>query len=285
MFRYRKILVALDGSPSSDNALRQAFRLAEHEKGWITAVTVIPSYDGDLDITGIDDIHARLRRPGETILARASAIARVEGYLITTVLEEGVTHQRILELAETHECCGVIVMGRRGRSRIDRSLVGSTTARVIGHSSKDVLVVPDRASPGWDRILVAVDGSNQSRKAADKAIGLAASYGSELKIVSAVDIPAEFYGEAPDVVDRMVEQTKSLVADLKTRAGDAGIVPTTAVHVGEAHSVITATADKEKFNLIVIGSIGRTGIRRLLMGRVAEKVIGYAPCPVLVVNS
>ena len=64
MGRYKKILVAFDGSESSRNALLQAFRLANDEECWITVATVVPAYDGDLDLTGVTDIHAALRRTG-----------------------------------------------------------------------------------------------------------------------------------------------------------------------------------------------------------------------------
>ncbi|MBI5204211.1 MAG: universal stress protein, partial [Nitrospirae bacterium] len=57
MGRYKKILVAFDGSESGRNALLQAFRLANDEECWITVATVVPAYDGDIDLTGVTDIH------------------------------------------------------------------------------------------------------------------------------------------------------------------------------------------------------------------------------------
>jgi nucleotide-binding universal stress UspA family protein len=57
------------------------------------------------------------------------------------------------------------------------------------------------------------------------------------------------------------------------------------VREGEAYRVITELAGKEKFGVIVMGSHGRTGLKRLLMGSVTEKVIGYAPCPVLIATT
>ena len=283
MGRYKKILVAVDGSPSGDNALRQAFRLANDEKCWITVTTVVPGYYGDLDLIGVGDIHEALRKPGLEILSKASETAKKEGALIKTVVEEGETYERIVDLAEA-ENCGIIVMGRRGMSGLERVLVGSVTARVIGHSQRDVLVVPPDMSLSWQKILVATDGSRHSGAAVEKAIDFAKSYGGSLTAVSVVDVPDELYAEAPKIVDDLIAKAKGYVADVKKAADAAGIQVTTFVAEGVGHEVVTKTAHKVGTGLIVMGSHGRTGLKRLLMGSVTEKVIGHAPCPVLVVK-
>lgn len=285
MPKYRKMLVAFDGSPSAENALRQAFMLARDEKIWITVATVVPAYDGDMDLTGVSDIHKLLRRPGEEILSRAVALAEQEGVLIRPVLEEGIPHERLLELAASDSSSSLILMGRRGLSRVEKALMGSTTARVIGHSVNDVLVIPEGSGIGWQRILVATDGSRHSLLAAEKAIGIAGSYNGSLLVLGVVDFPAEFYGEAPDVVERMVLETQGFVSSIREKAAAAGIETAGMVLEGEAHAAITETARKQRIQAIVLGSHGRTGIKRLLMGSVAEKVIGYADCPILVAKA
>ena len=108
-------------------------------------------------------------------------------------------------------------MGRRGTSRFERSLIGSVAARVIGHSGKDVLVVPSDTVIGWKNILLATDGSKYSHVATDKAIDFAKSYGGELMAISIVDVPAEFYAEAPKAVEDMTHKAKEFVADVKKR--------------------------------------------------------------------
>ncbi len=280
---YKKLLVAFDGSSSSQNALRQAFRLADDEKCWITVTTVAPSYEGDLDLMVIGNIHEALRRPGKEILSRASEIARQESALIKTVLEEGEAYERIVDLADA-ENCGLIVMGRRGVSHLERALMGSTTARVIGQSGRDVLVVPQGASIGWKRILLATDGSRFSESATSKALDFAAAYGGSLTAVSVVDVPPEIYAEAHNAVDKLIENAKGFVESVKSK-GQARPVPV-ATYVGEgnAYEVITNLARKETADVIIMGSHGRTGLKRFLMGSVTEKVIGHAPCPVLVVK-
>lgn len=284
MGKYRKILVAVDSSDSGRNALHQAFKLANEEKCWITVTSVVPPYEGEIELVGVHDIRAALRKPCEDALAEIEGIAKTERMLVKTVCEEGDIHQRIVDLADG-ENCDVIVMGRRGRRRIERSLVGSVTARVIGHTQRDVLVVPNSTVIGWKTIVLATDGSKHSALATERAIAFAKSYGGELRVVSVVDVPTEFYAEAPQAVEDLVRKAKEYVADIKKQAEAAGVNAETFVGESEAFEAITKLAKDESADMIVIGSHGRTGLRRLLMGSVAEKVIGYAPCPVLVVKS
>ena len=284
MGKYRKILVAFDGSSSGENALLQAFRLANDERCWITVTTVVPEYRGDIDLTAVGDVHTALRRPGEELLRKAAAIAKREGALIKTVLEEGETHERIVELSEA-ENCGVIVIGRSGMSAVERTLVGSVTARVIGHSTKDILVVPPGTALGWKRILLATDGSTHCQPAIEKAVDFAKSYGGRLSAVSVVDLPDELYAEAPSLVDELVSKAKGYVARARTEADLCGVETETHVREGASYDVILKLAHEADAQLIVMGSHGRTGIARLLMGSVTERVIGHALCPVLVVKT
>ena len=284
MGRYRKILVAVDGSESSRNALLQAFRLAVDEKCWITVTSVIPPYTGDLDLTGVKDVRSSLARPCEEALKAAAQLAEQERVLIKTVCEEGETWERIADLADA-ENADIIVMGRRGIRRLERTLVGSVTARVIGHTQRDVLVVPKDAHVGWKKVVVGTDGSRFSRVAVDKAISFAQSYGGGLLVISVVDVPAELYAEAPKAVEDMIRKAKEYTAAVRQQAEQAGIPVETYVGEAEADEAILNLARDQAADVIVVGSHGRTGLRRLLMGSVTEKVIGSASCPVLVVRS
>ena len=97
-----------------------------------------------------------------------------------------------------------------------------------------------------------------------------------------MDVPAEFYAEAPQVVEDMIHKAKIYVEEVKKQAEASGVKAEAFVKEGEAYQAIVDLAKERDVNIIVMGSHGRTGLKRLLMGSVAEKVIGYAPCPVLV---
>jgi nucleotide-binding universal stress UspA family protein len=284
MGRYRKLLVAVDGSDTSIHALKESFKLAVNEGSWITVVSVVPPYSGDLDMVAVGNVISSMRKPCEDALLKVKEIASAERASVKTVCEEGEPYERIVDLSDA-ENCDLIIMGRRGRRHLQRALVGSVTARVIGYSRKDVLVVPNDAALGWKKILVATDGSRYSDTAVEKAIDFAKSYGGELKIVSVVDIPSELYAESPKAVEDLTKKAKGFVDDVRKQSEEFNIKTSTYTAEGEAYEVITRLAKDEKADVIVLGSHGRTGLKRLLMGSVAEKTIGHSPCPVLVVKA
>lgn len=241
-----------------------------------------PDYEGDLDtlVTG-SDLLTKMRQPCERALAKARDIAAQEGYTIKTVLEEGEPSSRIVDIADAHNR-ELIIMGRRGLSNMERIFVGSVTQRVIGQNHGDVVVVPDGVALAWKKILVATDGSPSSRAAVERAVRFAQTYEGEIEIVSVVDVPAELYGDAPDLVDELINKAKGYTEDAVQLVKSKGIEATAHVAVGVAYEVIPELAQKIGAQVIVVGSHGRTGMRRLLMGSVAEKIIGFASCPVLV---
>jgi len=285
MGRYRKILVAADGSESGKNAFRQACRIVRQDKSWLTVITTIPIFSDQFDVLSMKEkVSATLKTEGEKILADIRQIAVEEDIFIKTLLEEGTPFDTIVDTAEENNY-DLIVMGRHGSHRIEKALVGSVTARVIGSSHRDVLVVPMNTTIGWEEIILATDGSPYSSTATGKAIDLARSYNGSLKAVSIVDVTEEFQTEAPEAVDKLVEDSRKYVEKVKADAAALGVKTEALVREGETYQVITNLAKQFRSNVIVMGSHGRTGFNRLLMGSVTEKVIGYAPCPVLVVRT
>jgi len=132
--------------------------------------------------------------------------------------------------------------------------------------------------------VVATDGSANSAAAAAKAVDFAASYGGRVVALSVLDVPDEFHAEAPAVVDQLIEKARGYVAAVAALAKSAGVACTGAVREGASAAAIVQLVKEEAAGVIVMGSHGRTGLARLLMGSVTEKVIGHTPCPVLVVR-
>lgn len=284
MGRYRRILVAVDGSESSKNAFRQACRIALDDGTWLTVITTIPSYEDLFQMPSIQEkVSMALRAEGEKIVAGIKRIAAEENAYIKILLEEGTPFDTIIDTAEEGSY-DLIVMGRLGSKRIEKALVGSVTARVIGNSQRDVLVFPLNSKIGWKNILLATDGSKYSISATNKAVAIAKSYGGEIKAVSVVDVTEEFQTEAPEAVDRLITGAKGFVEEVKKKAKAEGVETEPLVKEGHTYKVITDLAREFTSDIIIMGSHGRTGIKRLLMGSVTEKVLGYAPCPVLVIR-
>ncbi|KPK36325.1 MAG: hypothetical protein AMK70_02680 [Nitrospira bacterium SG8_35_1] len=283
MGKYRKILVAFDGSASSRNALKQAIRFQETEKAWIRVLVVLPPYEGDLEIIGVSDIKSVLEGSSEKLMKEAKEIAESERAAIITNVEQGQAYEKIVDVAET-ENCDIIVMGRRGIHHIERMLMGSVTSRVIGYTNKDVLVVPRDAAIQWGNILLTVDNSNSSETAVKHALDFAASYGARVTVLSVVDVNDEFYAQVPHAVDQMVDKAKSLLEEVRKSAEALDIETETFVREGESYEKILETASEKNADMIFMGSHGRRGVKKLVMGSVTEKVIGFSTCPVMVVK-
>ncbi len=113
---------------------------------------------------------------------------------------------------------------------------------------------------------------------------LSLAYKSKLSILSVMELPACLYGEAGELGCSLPESRSQLFEELHDRATSLGITPTVILKQGESYKLIVDTAKNLGADVIVMGSHGRTGLTRLLMGSITEKVIGHAACPVLVVK-
>lgn len=142
----------------------------------------------------------------------------------------------------------------------------------------------------YKHILVPVDGSPTSNAGLDEAIKLARQFGSQLRLLHVVDqmplaVSAEGFGVmSVDVLSLLREAGEQVLADGKARVAAAG-VPVETVLIDSPNSRlsdhVTAQAHDWPAELIVIGTHGRRGIGRVLMGSDAEQVMRHAPVPVL----
>jgi nucleotide-binding universal stress UspA family protein len=279
MGRYKNILIAIDESESSHNAVNETLKFVlsdtQTEQIKLTALTAAPAFDGEFGILDLDKVWDSVCQPCKAALAYAGKTAKDSGLEISTVCLEGDPYQKVVDYAHDNDC-DLIVMGRRGLSRLERALMGSVTSRVIGYSIVDVLAVPRDAKVGFGKILLAVDGSKCSNNATRRAVDLATSYGGSLMIISTVD------ASNPRNEQTLTNAAEGFVTAAKDFAGLAGVVAETYVVKGRAFEVVTNFAKERGAEAIVVGSHGRTGLMRLIMGSVTEKIIGHAHCPVLV---
>ena len=135
-----------------------------------------------------------------------------------------------------------------------------------------------------ERILVALDGSIYSEKAFDQAVSMATVCNSSLFAVFVVQPYPASLKPGPGFEEHIKRDAENFLQKAKERAAKQHVTCETIVHVGaQPHESIVKEAKEKNIDLIVMGTHGRTGLKKLIMGSVAQKVIGYAPCPVLVV--
>lgn len=143
------------------------------------------------------------------------------------------------------------------------------------------------------RILVGVDGSESSFKAADNAISLAKLYGSELIVIhvipskSVMGHSSGIFGVVtPAFLKKVTEEAEMWFAVIKKKTEQLGIsLRRQIISTGESPiKEIVEFAHREEVDLIVVGTRGRSGIKRMLLGSTASGVVTYAHCPVFIVK-
>ena len=135
-----------------------------------------------------------------------------------------------------------------------------------------------------ERILVAVDGSNNSDMAVEQALSLATTCSSKLFAITVIDAYPKQIEGAPGVTEKVEREAKEILKKAEEKSVAKNIPCETILRTGrQPHECIVEEARKKGVDLIVMGTHGRTGLKKLLMGSVAQKVIGYTPCPVMVV--
>jgi nucleotide-binding universal stress UspA family protein len=136
-------------------------------------------------------------------------------------------------------------------------------------------------------ILVPHDFSETAQRALEFALDLAAALDARVNLLFAYDVLAYGFPEAPPMVmdtEQIERAARTALDDVVRRARRPGVAVEGAVRRGPAWSEINAAAKETGADLIVIGTHGRRGVARALLGSVAEKVVRTAPCPVLTVH-
>ena len=132
-------------------------------------------------------------------------------------------------------------------------------------------------------ILVPVDFSQDSEEAVRCAIGLAQQFQARLTLLHAIYVPEAAEVNLAAYLDKIQSESDQLMAACRKRVEDAGVTVDSLVVRGVPSHRITETAQEQQADLIVMGTHGRTGLRHMLIGSVAERVVRHASCPVMVV--
>jgi nucleotide-binding universal stress UspA family protein len=183
MRRFKNILVAVDGFEPSFHALEESIRLAQWGKGGVTVIHVAPSYEGDLSLVGVKNIKATVSGSGREVLDEAISLGDIHNLPIKPIYEEGEVPESIARLA-AKEDVDLIVLGASKTSLIAGFFSGNVLTKMIRNCSREILVIPNQAVIGWDRILFAADRAQWSEDTVARAIELAVSYGSELQALA-----------------------------------------------------------------------------------------------------
>lgn len=209
--------------------------------------------------------------------------------------ERGHPVDRILHVAK-EEKVDLIVLGSRGLRGIKELVLGSVSAGVLHHAACPVLIVRGDDMPqglgAFQNIMLASDGSDCARNAAEVAVNLAHGFGTNLSVVnvradiSAVSVPGDDFApmlpvNADAYAHQLLEQVKRTVSNI---AVQSEVRCSYHQEVGHPDETIVRFATDHHADLLVLGSRGEGGFERMLVGSVSNYVAHHANCPVLIVR-
>lgn len=298
----RKLLVGIDFSPLSDGALAHAVRIAERSRAEVIlahAGTVIDPAETALapESAALAEYQKILNDHQADSRSRLTAMARevtARGVRASELLLDGFPDTALVDGAEKVDA-DLLVLGTHGRTGLQRLLLGGVAERVVRLCRRHVLVTRagGGGEGGYRRVLVATDFTPLGERSLDAALALCEP-GGAIELLHAWHLPA-FSGHlmpgpvsdaALQPVKASLEQgaREKLDALVASRAGE-GTPAIQVTIVNEPPSrAITERAEAGGHDLIVMGGHGRRGLRRWILGSVAEATVRHAPCSVLVMH-
>ena len=289
-----KVLLAVDGSTSSDRAASLVANLAWPMGSSIEVVTVYPGTAATFDMPGVvlaadviqeteDAMEAEAKR---IVIKVARRIAAPDLTIQTQVLRGRAATALLDQVSEFK--ADLVVVGNRGRGPFESAVLGSVSAEVVDHSQVPVLVARrDRVA----RILLGEDGSKSASAAAETVRRWSALHGAPIRVLSVADIDpqwnpwlrgAEMRAAQAAGAAGLHQHQEALARSTASALEKAGLVAEGVVEDGSpAHRLVEAAVNWDA-DLLVVGSHGHGGLGPIV-GSVARAVLYHAPCSVLVV--
>jgi nucleotide-binding universal stress UspA family protein len=273
---FDRILFPTDGSDGAAAAFDHVLDVAADHDATVHVLNVADTTQDSVTRVGRTVIDV-LEESGSDVVDEAAERAAERGVETVTAVLQGGVAETITAYASDHEV-DLIAMPTRGRTGLDRLLLGSTTERVVRRSTAPVLSVQPDGGPmryPYRDILVPTDGSECAGRALDRAVRLAARSGATLHVLSVVDLGGLGI-EAYSGIETLVATAEGIVEDAAAVAEAAGVETVEHVEAGSAPGRV--------IDLVAMGTRGRTGVERYLLGSVAERTVRTAPMPVLTVS-
>ncbi|MGP9744165.1 universal stress protein [Brachybacterium sp. AOP29-B2-41] len=284
------VAVGFDGSPNSEVALAYAAGIAARRGSKLSVITTyrapLPVYANYASLGAEPEDEARKLIAGYVLEGAASRLAEHPGEVSYLTIEG----DSVGALAEASARAHLMVVGARGRGGFLGLVLGSVSTALPAHAQCPTVVVPAVAERFTGPVVVGVDGSPHSRRAALHAAREAADRGTSLVLLTAQQRPdsGEYWfplrpRDAQELVDR---RRADLEADLAAEVAWVtehvpGIEISGEVQEGAAAAILH---DAEAVaQLIVVGSHGRGALRSALLGSVSRAILHGAERPVMVV--
>lgn len=296
----RSILVPLDGSTVSEHALPYALALGRRTAASVKLVHVYTPGRADARGPAVDAA-AEIEHARAYLAALGGALSERWEVVIAAEVLEGPVAETLSGYAAAHPT-DLIVMTTHGRGPLSRMWLGSVADALVRQCQVPLLLTRPHEEPvdmlesvrdlPFQRILVALDGSELAECALEPALQLAEAMQAQLTLAQVIETPlinrgpaikveaiedrvlAEWQGEVVDYLHATAERVAARVSQVTTR-----------VLVGEASSTILDYARDHAIDLVALATHGRSGVQRMLLGSVADKLLRGAATPVLVTRA
>ena len=291
-----RVLLATDGSAAADVARDLVANLPWPGGSAIVVVHVVQlpivamaSLGPAIGPTEATDLTSVLEEEGHRILEDAVRHVSGPGRYVQQRLEVGRPAEVIAGLAgELH--IDLVVSGHRGRSGLEQVLLGSVAAEVVDRSPAPVLVARTARLAG---LLLAVDGTHITEAAVSLVERMPVLHGCRVRVLSVTDHGYPWWAgmdqmgdAAARALDAALEASRASHADVAAATAARLVASGIDAHVvrgeGRPADVILDQAEAAPTDLIVLGSRGQTGLRRMLLGSVGRDVLHHARCSVLI---
>lgn len=286
------VLVPTDGSDHALRAAKHGKHLAELFDATVHVINVchVQREAGLFDAGGVsEDYVERLEKRGEESVDSVVGVLG-EGVDVETSILRGRPSDRILEYVDELDA-DLLAMGTQGRTGLDRFVTGSVTEAVLRRSQQPVLTVRSeersRLDGQYDDVLIPTDGSEGAKAALDFGVEIARRSDARVHAVHVV-ATAELAGSPestiPNSVLEDIEQVGEEAAEeFAETARSAGLEAVSTVLKGSPQRELLSYAEEEDVDLITMGTAGRSGIERYILGSTTEYVIRRSEVPVVAV--
>lgn len=315
MFAPKKLLVPIDFGHCSEAALARArailartpdakMRVVHVYEPPYYAPEALVNLPGEPPLPMVEYVRQQAERQLAAFLAETLAAPECQGR-VDTLIGAGIAFEEIPRAAQAYGA-DLLVMGTHGRHGLSHLLLGSVAERVIRNAPCPVLVV--RAAPAagaqpveprgadavlaFERVLVPVDFGPDALPAARLGLALSAHGAAGVTLVHVVPTPA-YAGEVlvpraggirlgEFLQDEALQRLQAFAAEL---VPDPDARPAVRVVQGSPAEQIAALAADDGADLVVMGTKGRHGLAHLFVGSVAERVLRFATCPVVITRA
>ncbi len=282
-----RILLPLDFGPGSDCVVAAAIGVAKAFDSEVHLLYVLPKLDGASP--DVQELIQMARQEAANRLAEVrvrlehAGVHAMEGTVVA-----GTPFDQIARHSEEIDA-NVVIVGPRSAAGVEGRGSSTTTERLCRKSSKPVWIVNAGSGVGPESMLCPVDCSLPSRRALRNAIHLARRFDAKLFILHVVPPMAELLGIIPSVKQGMerkhVQSETSRFEGFLGEFDFHGVRYEKVVREGTPADSIIDSASEFAADLIIMGSVGRTGVSRILLGSVASKVVRNLPCSTVVVKA